>query len=288
MKKMKLLHKPQLGIALSGGGARGLSHIGVLKALEKANIQPDFLAGTSMGGVIAAGYAAGLSPDDLERIALEFVSVRKLWGLADPKLPRRGFFQGDRLLEFFDQQIQGCTFDDLRIPLTLVAVDLNSGQEVHLQEGSVSEAVRATVSVPGLLSPIEQNGQRLVDGGLLNNVPVDVVRKMGADVTLAVDVHASKGNPSFWQDLGQRRFLSGTVGGLIAVLGDSLNLLIYQQSVNKLQINPPDIMIRPDIPVDITAVTGFNRTADLISLGEEAAEVILPDLQTSLEFENQI
>jgi NTE family protein len=282
---MNKFHNPQLGIALSGGGARGLSHIGVLKALEKANIQPDFLTGTSMGGVIAAGYAAGLSPDDLEQIALEFVSVRKLWGLADPKLPRQGLFQGDRLLAFFDKHMQGCTFNDLRIPLTLVAVDLNSGQEVHLREGSVSEAVRATVSVPGLLSPMERNGQRLVDGGLLNNIPVDVVRKMGADVTLAVDVHASKGSSSFWQDLGQRRFLSGTVGGLIAVLGDSLDLLIYQQSISKLQINPPDILIRPDIPADVTVVTGFNRAADLISLGEEAAEAILPDLQSFLLLE---
>ena len=285
---MSSFYNQKFGIALGGGGARGLSHIGVLKALEKANIQPDYLTGTSMGGVIAAGYAAGLSPDDLEQIALEFTSVRKLWRLADPTLPRRGLFQGDRLLDFFDQHIKGCTFEDLRFPLTLVAVDLNSGQEIHLQEGSVSEAVRSTVSVPGLLAPVECNGQRLVDGGLLNNVPVDVVSEMGADVTLAVDVYVSNGDASFWQDLGKRRFLSGTVGGLIAVLGDSLDLLIHQQSANMLKINPPDFLIRPDIPTSVTIVTGYHLAADLISLGEEAAAAILPDLQASLMFENQI
>ena len=285
---MSEFRKPRLGVALGGGGARGLAHIGVLRALEKANIQPDYLTGTSMGGVIAAGYAAGLSPDDLEQIAQEFDSARKLWGLADPTLPRQGLFQGDRLLAFFDQHMQGRTFDDLRVPLTLVAVDLNSGQEVHLREGSVSEAVRATVSVPGLLAPMEHDGQKLVDGGLLNNVPVDVVREMGANVTLAVDVFASNGKPSIWQDLGQRRFLSGTVGGLIAVLGDSLELLVYQQSANKLQKSPPDFLIQPDLPVDVTIVTGYHRSADLISLGEEAAAAILPDLQATLMLEYQI
>jgi NTE family protein len=248
----------KLGLALSGGGARGLAHIGVLRAFENANIRPDYLAGTSMGGVIAAGYAVGLSPDDMEQIALEFATLRKLWGLADPTLPRRGLFQGERLLAFFERCMRGCTFADLNIPLTLVAVDLNSGQEVHLREGSVAEALRATVSIPGLLAPVERNGQRLVDGGLLNNLPVDVVQSMGADITLGVDVYSSIVGESFWQVLGQRRFISETVGELIAVLGDSLELLIHQQSANKLRKNTPDFLIHPDIPVNITVVTGYH------------------------------
>ena len=275
------------GLTLSGGGARGLAHIGVLRALENANIRPDYLTGTSMGGVIAAGYAAGLSPDDLGQIALKYASVRKLWGLADPTLPRRGLFQGERLLAFFEKHLQGSTFADLRIPLILIAVDLNSGQEVYLQEGSVAEAVRATISVPGLLAPVKNNGRRLVDGGLLNNLPVDVVRAMGANVTLGVDVYSPKASSSFWQELGQKRFLSETVGELIAVLGDSLDLLIQQQCVNKLQKNPPDFLIYPDIPVDVTVVTGYHRAADLITLGEEAATAILPDLQASLNLMKQ-
>ncbi len=278
----------KLGLTLSGFGARGLAHIGVLRALENANIRPDYLAGTSMGGVIAAAYASGLSPDEIEQIALKYASVRKLWGLADPTLPRRGLLQGERLLAFFEKHMHGCTFADLRVPLTLIAVDLNSRQEIHLREGSVAEAVRATVSIPGLLAPVERNGQRLVDGGLLNNLPVDVVQSMGADVTLGVDVYSNNGGPSFWQELGQTRVLSQTIGDLIMVLGDSLDLLIQQQSLNKLQNNSPDFLIYPDIPVDVTVVTGFHRAADLITLGEEAATAILPDLQASLMTIKQI
>jgi len=110
---------------------------------------------------------------------------------------------------------------------------------------------------------------------------------MGADVTLAVDVYATNGNTSFWQELGQRRFLSGTIGGLVAVLGDSLDLLIQQQSANKLQQNPPDFLIQPALPVDVTIVTGYHRASDLISIGEEAAAAILPDLQALLRLETQ-
>ncbi len=272
----------KLGLALSGGGARGLAHIGVLRALEKANIQPDYLTGTSMGGVIAAAYASGLSPDEIEQIALKYASVRKLWGLADPTLPRRGLFQGERLLAFFEKHMHGCTFADLRVPLTLVAVDLNSGQEVHLREGSVAEALRATVSIPGLLAPVKSNGQRLVDGGLLNNLPVDVVQSMGADVTLGVDIYSNNGGPSFWQELGQTRVISQTIGDLIMVLGDSMDLLIQQQSLNKLQKKSPDFLIHPNIPLDVTVVTGYHRAADLIPIGEEAVIAILPDLQASI------
>ena len=280
---MKLFRKPQLGLVLSGGGARGLSHIGVLRALENADIQPDHLAGTSMGGVIAAGYAAGLNSAEIEQIAQDFASPRKLLRMADLTIPRKSLFRGERLLTFFDQHLHGCTFADLRIPLTLVAVDLNSGQEVHLREGSVAEAVRATVAIPGLLAPLERDGQRLVDGGLLNNIPVAVVRQMGADVTLAVDVYSSNGEISFWQELGQRRFLSGTVGELIAVLGDSLELLIHQQSENRLRKTPPDFLLQPPIPSNVTVVTGYNRIPELVSLGEETTQPILPDLKAALQ-----
>ena len=280
--KLNLTHKPKLGLALSGGGARGLAHIGVLKALDEAHISVDYLAGTSMGGVIAAGYAAGLNPAEMEQIAQDFASPRKLLHMADLTVPRKSLFRGERLLTFFDQHLHGCTFADLRIPLTLVAVDLNSGQEVHFREGSVAEAVRATVSIPGLLAPLERDGQRLVDGGLLNNLPVDVVRVMGADVTLAVDVYSSNGGASSWQELGQRRFLSGTVGGLIAVLGDSLDLLIRQQSESRLRENPPYFLLQPPIPPDVTVVSGYDKVASLIASGQETTQTILDDLQMAL------
>jgi NTE family protein len=207
MLKINMDRESKLGLALSGGGARGLTHIGVLKALEASGFRLDYLAGTSMGGVIAAGYASGLSPDELEQIALEYVPTRNLLRLADPTLPRNGLFQGERLRAFFDKYLQGCTFADLHIPLTLVAVDLNSGREIHLREGLVVDALRATVSIPGILAPVELTGQRLVDGGLLNNLPVDVVREMGAEVVLGVDMSSCGNGDSAWRTLARSRIV---------------------------------------------------------------------------------
>ena len=281
--KPNMYQKLELGLALSGGGARGLAHIGVLKTLDASGFRPDYLAGTSMGGVIAAGFAAGLSPAELEQIALEYVPTRNLLRLADPTLPRNGLFQGGRLLKFFEQYLNDSTFDDMRIPLTLVAVDLNSGQEVHLREGSVIEALRATVSVPGLLAPVERDGQRLVDGGLLNNLPVDVVREMGADVVLAVDVCPPTETFSFGQAFENKRFLSGSIGGLIAVLGDSINILIRQQRKTKLIQSTPDILLSPNISPDVNAITGYHKAGSLISLGEESTCSIIPDLREALQ-----
>ena len=121
--------KPKLGLVLSGGGARGFAHIGVLKALEDAGIQVDYLSGTSMGGVIAAAYASGMSPGEIEAVTQEYKDYRSLWRLADPTLPRKSVFQGKRLLAFFEEKLKVKSFDELRIPLRLVTVDLNSWQE---------------------------------------------------------------------------------------------------------------------------------------------------------------
>jgi NTE family protein len=281
---MNSKNKPKFGLALSGGGARGIAHIGVLKALEKANIRIDYLSGTSMGGLIAAAYASGLSPQNIEDIAHEYSSLHSMWRLADPTLPRLSIFQGKRLLEFFEDKLNNSTFDDLRIPLTLVAVDINSGEEVHINTGSVAHAVRATVAVPGLLAPVEEDGMCLVDGGLLNNLPSDVVREMGADIVLAIDVFSgSDDDPSFWQMLAEKSLISNTVGGLVRILGDSLNLVIYHQNLRKLEDSPPDFLIRPHIPVNVSVISGYDQSPYLVAEGEKAVQPILEDLLAALE-----
>ena len=277
-----MCHKPEFGLALSGGGARGLAHIGVLKVLEAYDLQPDYLAGTSMGGVIAAAYASGMSPGEMEQIALEYAATRKLLQLADPTLPRTSLFQGERLRTFFDQHLQGCTFADLRIPLTLVAVDLNSGREIHISEGLIADALRATISIPGLLPPVERDGQRLVDGGLLNNLPVDVVRKMGANMVLGVDISTIGNGDSPWQILNHSRFVPAAMEELITTLGESIDLVMSQQIKHMIKECPPDFLLRPSLPANATTLTGFNQAGDLISLGEDAALSILPDLHEAL------
>lgn len=279
--KHDLPNKPKLGLALGGGGARGLAHIGVLKELENAGIHVDYLAGTSMGGLIGAIYASGKSPDEIEAIAKEYSNTRKLLRLIDPTVPRHGLFQGGQILTFFQKVLQDLTFSDLNIPLTVVAVDLISGQEVHIHEGNVADAVRSTVSLPGIFSPFENKNQRLVDGGVLNNLPVDVVRKMGADIILAVDVSSDDSN-KFWETLEHKRFIMGTLGGLIAVLGESLDIIMRQQRDYKLQQSPPDIFLHLPIPPDITVMSGYNRAADLITIGETAAHPVMTDLREIL------
>jgi NTE family protein len=278
-----MYHKPEFGLALSGGGARGLVHIGVLKTLEASGIRPDYLAGTSMGGVIAAGVASGISPDDLAQIAKEFSAPRNLLRLADPTLPRSSLFQGERLRTFFDQHLNGCTFDDLLIPLVLIAVDLNSGQEIHLMDGLVADALRATTSIPGLLPPVERADQRLVDGGLLNNLPVDVVREMGADVVLGVDITSGGNGDSVWQNLARSRIVPAAMEEIMTNLGESIDLVMGQQVKHKLKECPPDFLIRPAIPANVTTLTGFNHADGLIALGEVTTRSILPDLQETLQ-----
>jgi NTE family protein len=234
-----------------------------------------------MGGVIAAAYAAGLGPGEIERLAAYASQARNLIRLADPSLPRQGVLRGERMVGFFEQYLRGLTFAELQIPLTLISVDLNTGQEIHLREGSVAQALRATVSVPGLFAPLERDGMRLVDGGLLNNLPVDVVKQMGADVVLAVD--ARMGNDLIWQSLAHLLSLSGAIGSLNPALGESLDVLFLKQHGYKSLNSPPNFLVQPDFPAGVTTLTGFHRLAELVHRGEKATWPVLPFLDETLQ-----
>ena len=276
--KLNLQRRPRLGLALSGGGARGLAHIGVLKVLEREGIPVDCLAGTSMGGVIAAAYAVGMSPAEIERQALLMARWRNLVSLADLGLPRRGLFRGDRLLAYFERHLGQRTFADLTTPLALVAVDLNTGQEIILQEGPVAMAVRATVALPGLLAPVEMDGRRLADGGLLNNLPADVARQMDAEVVIAVDVSPKRGEIR----LNHSRWAPEGVADILQVLGESVGIMMNAINEQKLRQARPEILIRPDIPAGVNAVAGYNRADELIGAGERAAEAALPRIRAQM------
>ena len=277
----KMVRRPRLGLALSGGGARGLAHIGVLRVLEREGIPVDFLAGTSMGGVIAAGYAAGLSPDDLEKEALAVARTRRLLRLIDPALPNGGLIHGQRLLAYFEQHLGQRTFSDLRLPLALVAVDLNTRQEVVLREGPVALALRATTAVPGLLMPVEVNGWRLVDGGVLNNLPVDVAREIGAEAVIAVDIGPTReAGIGLW--IGNRRWVPEGLSATLRVLDDTLGTLMTAAQEHKLRQFPPDVLIQPNIPTGVNVLAGYDRAAELIAIGEHATETHLSDIKSLL------
>jgi NTE family protein len=161
----------KLGLALGGGGARGLAHIGILKVLENAGIQPDLLVGTSMGGMIAAMYAAGVSPADMEAEALRRCSTRQIVKLVDINPSVRGLMKGVRIYNLLADTLgPDLTFADLNLPVAMLAVDVKTGKEVVIREGKVTDAVRATISVPGVFVPFDLPPYRLIDGGVLNNL----------------------------------------------------------------------------------------------------------------------
>ncbi len=275
-------NRPSVGLALSGGGARGLAHIGVLRVLEREGIPVDYLAGTSMGGIIAAGYAAGMSSADLERESVAITQKRHMVRLADPGLPNGGLIRGEKVLAFFKQVFGDKTFSELNLPLAVVAIDLNSHQEVVLREGSVALALRATTSLPGLFKPVEINGMRLVDGGLLNNLPVDVVSQMGADVIIAVDIGLSP-EDGIGQWIGKHRWVPEGIANTLEVIDDTLYALRIAGQRNKLHQFTPDVLICPELPPNVNSIVGYGQVKELIAMGEQAAEDHIDEIKTLLQ-----
>jgi len=274
-------NRPSVGLALSGGGARGLAHIGVLRVLEREGIPVDYLAGTSMGGVIAAGYAAGMSSYDLERESLAITRKRQMLRLADPGLPNGGLIRGQRVFDFFRREFGEKTFSELLVPLAVVAVDLNTHQEVVLREGQLAPALRATTSLPGIFTPVEMNGMRLVDGGVLNNLPIDVVSKMGAELIIAVNIGLSQDSIGQW--IGNHRWVPEGIANTLEVLDDTFYALRIAGQRNRLQQFTPDVLICPELPANVNAIVGYGRVKELITIGEQAMEDHIAEIKTLLQ-----
>ncbi|OGS95284.1 MAG: patatin [Gallionellales bacterium RIFCSPLOWO2_02_FULL_57_47] len=179
--------RPKVGLALGSGSARGLAHLGVIRAIEDAGIEVEFIAGTSMGALIGAIYAAG-KLDELETTFRAF-DWKKTASFFDVVLPKSGLLDGARVSELVRAHVHADTIEALPIPFAAVATDIVSGEEVIIRRGDVIEAVRASLSVPGIFTPVRSNGRILVDGGITNPVPVSAARAMGADIVIAVDLN---------------------------------------------------------------------------------------------------
>ncbi len=268
---MRFYRRPVIGLALSGGGARGLAHIGVLKVLEREGIPIDCLAGTSMGGIVGAAYATGMSADEIEAEALKLTRPRHLLRLIDVSIPRYGLMTGHGVQHYMNEVLgESLEFADLKIPLGLAAVDLISGQEVILREGSVVDAVRASAAVPIIFEPVEIGGWRLVDGGFLNNLPVDVARNLGAEVVIAVDVRLGHYDQALVDDphipppvrIAHNAWRAETLAGLAL-------------DAYRLAETRPDLLIQPDVSSEVSTFNGFDRVAEIVAAGEASAiEVI--------------
>ncbi len=184
---MSFQSNKKIGYALGGGAARGLSHIGVLKALEEHSIFPDIVTGTSIGALIGALYAGGIKIGDIEQLALR-LDFKRLVLLADMTLPLSGLIGGKRVISLLKSILGDLTFSHLKYDFACVATDIKTGEQVVIHDGSLIEAIRASISLPGIFTPVCIKGRYLVDGGLVNEVPVSVCREMGAEYVIGVNV----------------------------------------------------------------------------------------------------
>jgi NTE family protein len=187
MINMNNNNKVKIGYALGGGAARGLSHIGVLNVLEEFGIFPDVIAGTSMGAIIGALYAGGHSAREIKRLALD-LNWKKVMSLADISFPSGGFIRGNRVVVLLRSIMGDMAFSQLKYSYACLATDVLTGEEVILNDGSLIDAIHASIALPGIFKPVSVKGRYLVDGGLLNEVPVNICRQMGAEYVIGVNV----------------------------------------------------------------------------------------------------
>lgn len=275
--------RPRLGVALSGGGVRGLAHLGVLKALEEEGIAVDLIAGTSMGGAVAALYAAGVP---LERLIEETTRTRLLDVAALDK-SWYGLFGHKKVARFLSNLLGDATltFEQLDIPAVVMAVDLETGELVTLDEGPIIPAVMATTALPLLFAPVRHEGRWLIDGGALNNLPVDVVRRMGAERVLAVNVPPSikMDMPPFdgadsLTERGRlplpRHIRTWRTPLLIAEI--SLGFALQEMNRARLQAYPPDLLLQVELPN--MGILATDRSEEAVRAGYEVARQHMDEL----------
>jgi NTE family protein len=270
--------KIKIGLAFSGGGARGLAHVGGLKVLEDAGIAIDCISGTSMGGVIAAAYACGIPVCEIEERALGLAHMHELIKLLDVSPLRRGLLEGDRIRDYMAEMFLDRHFENLPVRLALPAVDLVEAREIVFTSGLVLPAVLATIAVPGLLPPMEIGPYHLVDGGILNNLPVDRVHELGADIVIAIDAQFDPYTEKPWQDLPVRPRFPIPLPDFFLDFYRAELIMIAQITQAHLKVSPPDLLLHPPIPPDIDIFLGFPRIPEVIAAGEASAREALPEI----------
>lgn len=296
----------KIGLALGGGAARGWSHIGVLRVLIREGILPDIIAGCSIGAVVGGCYAAG-KLDEIEEFARS-LTKRRIMGLLDFHIRGSGLIAGDRLRRLLEQNLTGLRMEQLPIRLGAVATELGTGHEIWLTKGSVVEAMCASYALPGVFDPVRLGGRWLMDGALVNPVPVTVARAFGADLVICVNLngeirlrggtviqgHETDEVVEAVAEEAHGGWLFGALSrsarpnrrtpdlpGIAGVMIDAFNITQDRISRSRLAGDPPDMMIAPK-----TAPIGlfeFHRAAECIELGRLAAERALPEIREVLE-----
>jgi NTE family protein len=305
------LARARIGLALGGGSARGWAHIGVIRALEDAGIEPDLVCGTSIGALVGAAYVGG----ELDRLETWVRSLRlqTVVSFLDFSL-NGGLIKGDKLIDFFRSHFVDRDIQDMARPFGAVATDLQRGREIWLRKGTVSDAVRASIALPGLFTPVQRDGSWLVDGGLVNPVPVSLCRAMGADLVIAVDLNADllgrhlkphsaktpRQQPSpeaeTFTDSVMARIQTGMsqlglnhekgprTPAMLDVLASSINIMQVLITRSRLAGDPADVLMTPRL-ADL-GLMEFHRASLAIDAGRRAVAEVMPQLQARLNDAN--
>lgn len=303
------LHGKKVGLALGSGAARGLAHIGVLKVLEREGIALTAIAGTSIGALIGALYASGVSVERMEEVALN-VDWKRLARLIDPIFPTSGLIDGKKVAHFIAEILPVRTFEDLHIPLSVVAIDVETGEPLVIRRGDLMAALRAAIAFPGIFTPARFGSRFLVDGGLCNPVPADVVRAMGTEVVVGVcaipevqkrATETFLPSPGTEESRSTERLSSGWVEqlmgdllgsrngegengdngrrppGLLRVCAQSIAIMENEISALRLERDHIDLLIRPELGG--ISLLEFHRAGEAIRAGEVATEALLERLR---------
>lgn len=264
---------PKIGLALGSGGAKGLAHIGVIKTLNKHNIPIDYIAGTSVGAMLGAYYAAHKDAQRLEELILNF-NRKKGFELFDFTV-KGGFFKGKKTERFLSEILEGAEFDSLKIPFAAVATDINTAEAVIFREGNIVKAIRASISVPAFYQPLLYKDRLLADGGLSNPVPSDVTYAMGADITIAVNL-----------DRYYLKEIMRDIPALTRIPMHSISILRHNLAIQS--VKTADVVISPKDIFQIGLV-GWNYIFDnekakqIIKVGEDAAEEAVPEIKLAIK-----
>lgn len=254
LRELHLFRDKKIGIALGSGAARGLAHLGVLKVLEEEGVKIDCVSGASAGSIIGAFLAAG-KIKELNRFCSKLTSWDSL-KLIDPILiPKMGLVEGKKVEKFLRDYLGDLKIEDLEIPFACVATDFYTGSEVILKSGDLVTAVRASISIPGIFKPVKMNGMMLVDGGVVNPVPVEVVRNLGAEVVIAVDVTPnvsqnviSSGNGAVMKgDYSHSKKNFYDPPNVFEIIIGSIGIMETQINKMRMKSEKPDVIITPEL-----------------------------------------
>ena len=279
-----------VGLALGGGAAFGIAHVGILLALEEAGLPVDLVAGTSMGSIIAIAHAAGLSGEEMAAIAARIGNVRTTMSVLDPTFSGAGLLNGRRLVSIFAPLLPNETFDDLVTPCRVVAMDVETGERVDIGSGRLDHAFRASCSIPLVFTPVKDGERTLVDGGMIDPVPVDVARDMGADVVVGVNVvpklerGVTTALSRTFKQINRLNPLARFGGGrdlpdLVDVLMNSLQVVEYELGSYKQQA--ADVQVEVSL-AEFTWIE-FYRATEIIARGREAGRAAVEGLRAELD-----